>query len=940
MLDRFTDRARKVMSLAKEEAIALGSTKVGTEHLLLALSTTETGIASEALSALDITHEDVLDELRAMSGEATTKPASSTAGDESAEKSAAAAEGGAGQDPSAENAAAAGAAGAGTGAFAGEDAPSQDLAADQPSSAAANAGKLAFTPKVIAVMEKSFRVARMNNQTYVSTEHLLLALVDEATENGGNRAMDLLVRLGTSAAAVRGEVEKLTAKDQGKKRPMAGAGSGRPGAGLPFFGGASQGKGDGDASMLKQFGVNLTEKAREGKLDPVIGREREVSRMMEILSRRTKNNPLILGDPGVGKTALVEGLAQRIAAGEVPENLANQNVWTLDLPGLVAGAKYRGEFEERLKGVIAEATEADDIILFIDEMHTLIGAGSAEGSIDASSMLKPVLARGAFQIIGATTAEEFRKYLSKDPAFERRFQAIDVEEPSIADTVQILNALAPRYEEHHHVRYTPGAIEAAATLSSRYIQDRFLPDKAIDLIDEAGARARIAANRTPDAVRDAEQRVLALVAKVDEATKADDMNRAAELKDEQDKAEGVLAAAREQWSAELAAHPITIDVDKIADIVSATSGVPVSSLTEDESRRLLSCESVMKERIIGQDKAVAAVARAIRRSRSPLKDPHRPGGSFIFLGPTGTGKTELAKTLAEYLFGSKDALLSFDMSEYGSPYEVSKLIGSPPGYVGHDEGGQLTKAVRRHPYSVVLFDEIEKAHPDIFNILLQVLDEGRLTDSQGKTVDFRNTVIIMTSNVGAREISQDSIVGFGTSGEAGLTSDEIRGRAMGELKRLFRPEFLNRIDDIVVFKKLQHESLISIARLLVDDLRQRLVANGMNIQLTDAAIEKIVAEGTDLTNGARPLRRAIQRLIEDPLSEELLAGEWTAGDTVLADVEDDKFVFSHGTGEIPAPRTPGELGAGFSAPAPRSAAAAPAMGSAGGRALQAGSGAL
>ena len=551
--------------------------------------------------------------------------------------------------------------------------------------------------------------------------------------------------------------------------------------------------------FLDTYCQNLTQKARDGELDPVIGREKEVQRMMEILSRRTKNNPLILGDPGVGKTAIVEGLAQQIAAGNVPENLMNQNIWTLDLPGLVAGAKYRGEFEERLKNVIQEATEADDVILFIDEMHTIIGAGSAEGSIDASSMLKPVLARGAFQIIGATTAEEFRKYLTKDPAFERRFQTIDVEEPSVEDTVKILTALKPRYEEHHHVRYTQGAIEAAANLSDRYIQDRFLPDKAIDLIDEAGARARIAANRAPEPVREAEHRVEELKAAAQEATESDDMNKAAEITEQQKAAEIELAEAKAAWTAELDASPLTIDVSQIADIVSVTSGVPVSSLTESESRRLLQAESVLKTRIIGQDEAVEAVAKAVRRSRSPLKDPRRPGGSFIFLGPTGTGKTELAKTLAEYLFGSKDALISFDMSEFGSEFEVSKLIGSPPGYVGHDEGGQLTKAVRRHPYSVVLFDEIEKAHPDIFNILLQVLEEGRLTDSQGKTVDFRNTVIIMTSNVGAREIAQDASVGFGTTGEQSLTSSEIKGRAMGELKRT-ASEFLNVPQEELIFR--------------------------------------------------------------------------------------------------------------------------------------------
>ena len=877
MLDRFTDRARKVMSLAKQEAIDLKSTKVGTEHLLLALAKEEDGIAAEALRALDISYDDILEQLKEIR---TTVPA--------------------------------------------EDEP-------------AEAAKLAFTPLVISVMERSFRLARENNQTYVSTEHLLLAIVSE----GNGLAMDIFQRLGVSGASVRASVERLTAKDQGGKRPMAGAGAGRPGAGLPFFSGEAGIAGAKIAGgTLEQFAINLCRRAREGKLDPVIGREKEISRMMEILSRRTKNNPLILGDPGVGKTALVEGLAQEIVAGNVPENLLNMNVWALDLPGLVAGAKYRGEFEERLKNVIAECTESDNAILFIDEMHTLIGAGSAEGSIDASSMLKPVLARGAFQIIGATTAEEFRKYLTKDPAFERRFQSIDVEEPSVEDTVTILKALVPRYEEHHHVRYTPAAIEAAASLSNRYIQDRYLPDKAIDLIDEAGARARIAANRAPQEVRDAEKRVTELSDAVEAASNDDDMNRAAELKQDQQAAEIALGEARAAWNAQMDADPLVIDTAQIADIVSITSGVPVSSLTESESRRLLQCESVLKTRIIGQDEAVSAVAKAIRRSRSPLKDPRRPGGSFIFLGPTGTGKTELAKTLAEYLFGSKDALISFDMSEFGSEFEVSKLIGSPPGYVGHDEGGQLTKAVRRHPYSVVLFDEIEKAHPDIFNILLQVLEEGRLTDGQGKTVDFRNTVVIMTSNVGAREIAQESNVGFGTTGENGLSSGEIRSRAMGELKRLFRPEFLNRIDDIVVFQKLTGEYLKSIAQLLVDDLRQRLIANGMNIELTDAAIDKIVAEGTDLTNGARPLRRAIQRLIEDPLSEELLAGEWGEGDTVLCDVADGAFVFSHGTGEIPAPRALGALGSSAVA-APHTSGAAPSTGVAAGPGgmMQTGSGA-
>ena len=695
---------------------------------------------------------------------------------------------------------------------------------------------------------------------------------------------------------------------------------------------------------LEKYAINLNEAARSGKLDPVIGRDEEIRRVLQILSRRTKNNPILIGEPGTGKTAIVEGLAHRILRGDVPENLKNKQVYSLDMGALVAGAKYKGEFEERLKSVVNEVKKSEgDIILFIDEIHTLVGAGKGEGAMDAANILKPALARGELRSIGATTLDEYQKYFEKDKALERRFQIVQVDEPDNLSTISILRGLKERYENHHHVRIKDDAIIAAVELSSRYITDRFLPDKAIDLIDEAGARARIAANRAPEPVREAEHRIEELKAAAQEATESDDMNKAAEITEQQKAAEIELAEAKAAWTAELDASPLTIDVSQIADIVSVTSGVPVSSLTESESRRLLQTESVLKMRIIGQDEAVEAVAKAVRRSRSPLKDPRRPGGSFIFLGPTGTGKTELAKTLAEYLFGSKDALISFDMSEFGSEFEVSKLIGSPPGYVGHDEGGQLTKAVRRHPYSVVLFDEIEKAHPDIFNILLQVLEEGRLTDSQGKTVDFRNTVIIMTSNVGAREIAQDASVGFGTTGEQGLTSSEIKGRAMGELKRLFRPELLNRIDDIVVFQKLTGENLTKIAHLLVDDLRQRLIANGMNIKLTDAAYDKIVAEGTDLTNGARPLRRAIQKLIEDPLSEELLAGEWGEGDTVLCDVADGKFVFSHGTGEIPAPRPAGTLGGDTAPAAPHTGNAAPVssgVSSGPGGMMQAGSGAL
>ena len=606
----------------------------------------------------------------------------------------------------------------------------------------------------------------------------------------------------------------------------------------------------------------------------------------------------------MGKTAIVEGLAQQIAAGNVPENLMNQNIWTLDLPGLVAGAKYRGEFEERLKNVIQEATEADDVILFIDEMHTIIGAGSAEGSIDASSMLKPVLARGAFQIIGATTAEEFRKYLTKDPAFERRFQTIDVEEPSVEDTVKILTALKPRYEEHHHVRYTQGAIEAAANLSNRYIQDRFLPDKAIDLIDEAGARARIAANRAPEPVREAEHRVEELKAAAQEATESDDMNKAAEITEQQKAAEIELAEAKAAWTAELDASPLTIDVSQIADIVSVTSGVPVSSLTESESRRLLQAESVLKTRIIGQDEAVSALSRSIRRARVGLKDPKRPAGSFIFAGPTGVGKTELAKALAEFLFDDEDALIRVDMSEFSEKYAASRLFGAPPGYVGYEEGGELTEKVRRKPFSVVLFDEIEKAHPDIFNTLLQVLDDGHLTDGQGRKVDFKNTIIILTTNLGTRDIAKAANTGFNLGANNESSYQRMKDQVSSELKQQFRPEFLNRLDDIIVFKQLTEPQVRQIVDLDVKQLNDRLFDRHMSLELTDAAKDLLAQKGFDPLLGARPLRRVIQRDIEDAISEKILMGDLEDGQRVKVDAEGEgilgEFTFTGEAFEEPS----------------------------------------
>lgn len=654
--------------------------------------------------------------------------------------------------------------------------------------------------------------------------------------------------------------------------------------------------------MLKEFSVDLTKKAADGKLDPVIGRAGEIERMMQILCRRQKNNPLLLGEPGVGKTAVVEGLAQLIVADQVPDILRNRRLVTLDVSALVAGSKYRGEFEERLKKCIKEVEQADDIILFIDELHTIIGAGAAEGSMDAAAILKPPLSRGEIQIIGATTLDEYRKHLEKDSALERRFQTLVVKEPNEEQAVRIMEGLRDKYEEHHHVHFSDEALQAAVSLSDRYIQDRFLPDKAIDVIDEAGARMRIRNMVLPDEIQELDDKLRALRAEKDAAIADQDFERAAEVRDREAKVREERKKAQVEWEDKTEKIVNEIGVEDIADVVSMTTGVPVSNLTEAETEKLLRMESVLHERVVGQEEAVTALSKAIRRSRSGLKDPKRPAGSFIFLGPSGVGKTELSKTLAEFLFNSQDALISFDMSEYMEKHTVSRLIGSPPGYVGYDEGGQLTTAVRQRPYSVVLFDEIEKAHPDVFNILLQILEEGRLTDAQGRMVDFRNTVIIMTSNVGAREITTTAPLGFSSSGATGLNDDEIKTRVMSEVKRLFRPEFLNRIDEIIVFKSLTEDEIVEIVNLMVADLRDRLIEQNMTINMSDAANRLIAKEGTDLSFGARPLRRAIQRLLEDPISEQILEGKWTSGSVIDVDVEDEKLVFNQGTGSIPAPR--------------------------------------
>lgn len=815
--DKFTDKARKVLVLAQEEARRLHQPYVGTEHVLLALLKEEDGLAAQALERLGVHYEATVAAIRRI-----------VTIDEFTDVS----------------------------------------------------GHLSFTPRVKRVLENSLREAMQMGQSYISTEHLLLGII---RENEGT-AIEVLERMGVSGDDLRAALNDLV----GQSSVFAGQ---------QFDPQASS-----SDSVLKEFSVDLTKKAADGKLDPVIGRAGEIERMMQILCRRQKNNPLLLGEPGVGKTAVVEGLAQLIVADQVPDILRNRRLVTLDVSALVAGSKYRGEFEERLKKCIKEVEQADDIILFIDELHTIIGAGAAEGSMDAAAILKPPLSRGEIQIIGATTLDEYRKHLEKDSALERRFQTLVVKEPNEEQAVRIMEGLRDKYEEHHHVHFSDEALQAAVSLSDRYIQDRFLPDKAIDVIDEAGARMRIRNMVLPDEIQELDDKLRALRAEKDAAIADQDFERAAEVRDREAKVREERKKAQVEWEDKTEKIVNEIGVEDIADVVSMTTGVPVSNLTEAETEKLLRMESVLHERVIGQEEAVTALSKAIRRSRSGLKDPKRPAGSFIFLGPSGVGKTELSKTLAEFLFNSQDALISFDMSEYMEKHTVSRLIGSPPGYVGYDEGGQLTTAVRQRPYSVVLFDEIEKAHPDVFNILLQILEEGRLTDAQGRMVDFRNTVIIMTSNVGAREITTTAPLGFSSSGATGLNDDEIKTRVMSEVKRLFRPEFLNRIDEIIVFKSLTEDEIVEIVNLMVADLRDRLIEQNMTINMSDAANRLIAKEGTDLSFGARPLRRAIQRLLEDPISEQILEGKWTSGSVIDVDVEDEKLVFNQGTGSIPAPR--------------------------------------
>jgi ATP-dependent Clp protease ATP-binding subunit ClpC len=807
LFERFTDRARRVVVLAQEEARLLNHNYIGTEHILLGLIHEGEGVAAKALESLGISLEAVRSQVEEIIGQGGSSPS----------------------------------------------------------------GHIPFTPRAKKVLELSLREALQLGHNYIGTEHILLGLIRE----GEGVAAQVLVKLGADLSRVRQQVIQLLSGYSG------------PG-GQEKVGQTAGGSGEQSPSgslVLDQFGRNLTQLAREKKLDPVIGRERETERVMQVLSRRTKNNPVLIGEPGVGKTAIVEGLAQSIAADNVPETLHAKQLYTLDLGALVAGSRYRGDFEERLKKVLKEIKTRGDIILFIDELHTLVGAGAAEGAIDAASILKPMLARGELQTIGATTLDEYRKHLEKDAALERRFQPIKVDEPSVAHTIEILKGLRDRYESHHRVTITDQALVASANLADRYISDRHLPDKAIDLIDEAGSRLRIKRMETPPDFKELENQIAQVVQEKKEAVESQNFEEAGRLRDR----EKELLQAKEAKELEMKERGIDlfdeVDEESIAEVLSIWTGIPVYKLTEEETAKLLRMEDELHKRVIGQEDSIKAVSQAIRRTRAGLKDPKRPSGSFIFLGPSGVGKTELAKTLAEFLFGDEDALIALDMSEYMEKHTVSRLVGSPPGYVGYEEGGQLTEAVRRKPFSVVLFDEIEKAHPDVFNTLLQILEEGRLTDSQGRSVDFRNTVLIMTSNLGTQDLRKAS-VGFSKADEA-VSYERMKEKVNEALKQHFRPEFLNRIDEVIVFHELTKEEVTLIVDLMIRRLQNQLEGQGLGLELTQAAKVHLADKGYDPTLGARPLRRAIQRLVEDPLSERLLWKEFRAGETVIVDAEPD-----------------------------------------------------
>ncbi|WP_046453545.1 ATP-dependent Clp protease ATP-binding subunit [Corynebacterium camporealensis] len=824
MFERFTDRARRVIVLAQEEARMLNHNYIGTEHILLGLIHEGEGVAAKALESMGISLEDVRREVEDIIGQGS-----------------------------------------------------------QP-----HTGHIPFTPRAKKVLELSLREGLQMGHKYIGTEFLLLGLIRE----GEGVAAQVLTKLGADLPRVRQQVIQLLSGYEGNSNDNTGGNQGGPGpvgAGSAP-GGRGGGSGSGERSnslVLDQFGRNLTQAAKDGKLDPVVGRESEVERIMQVLSRRTKNNPVLIGEPGVGKTAVVEGLALDIVNGKVPETLKDKQVYSLDLGSLVAGSRYRGDFEERLKKVLKEINQRGDIILFIDEIHTLVGAGAAEGAIDAASLLKPKLARGELQTIGATTLEEYRKHIEKDAALERRFQPVKVDEPSLDDTIAILRGLRDKYEAHHRVSYTDDALKAAASLSDRYINDRFLPDKAVDLLDEAGARMRIKRMTAPEGLREVDDRIAEVRKEKEAAIDAQDFEKAAGLRDKERKLGEERAEKEKQWRSGDLEEIAEVGEDQIAEVLAHWTGIPVLKLTEKESSRLLNMEEELHKRIIGQDEAVKAVSRAIRRTRAGLKDPRRPSGSFIFAGPSGVGKTELSKSLANFLFGSDDDLIQIDMGEFHDRFTASRLFGAPPGYVGYEEGGQLTEKVRRKPFSVVLFDEIEKAHKEIYNTLLQVLEDGRLTDGQGRVVDFKNTVLIFTSNLGTQDISK--AVGLGFTGASENDSDaqyeRMKNKVNDELKKHFRPEFLNRIDEIVVFHQLTQEQIVEMVELLIGRVEKQLAERDMGIELTQKAKDLLAKRGFDPVLGARPLRRTIQREIEDQLSEKILFGEIGAGEIIDVDVE-------------------------------------------------------
>ena len=817
MFERFTDRARRVVVLAQEEARLLNHAYIGTEHILLGLIHEGEGVAAKALESMSISLEAVRNQVEEIIGQGGSSPS----------------------------------------------------------------GHIPFTPRAKKVLELSLREALQLGHNYIGTEHILLGLIRE----GEGVAAQVLVKLGADLSRVRQQVIQLLSGYQGS----SGSGqSSRPESGgqAAGVGGSSKSEGDDkNSQILDQFGRNLTQMARENALDPMIGRATELERVMQILSRRTKNNPVLVGEPGVGKTAIVEGLAQRIVNDEVPDTLRNKQLYTLDLGSLVAGSRYRGDFEERLKKVLKEINTRGDIILFIDEIHTLVGAGAAEGAIDAASILKPMLARGELQTVGATTLDEYRKHIEKDAALERRFQPVKVEEPTLSHTIEILKGVRDQYETHHRVTITDQAIVAAANLADRYISDRHLPDKAIDLIDEAGSRLRIKRMQTPPDLRDIERRLEDVLREKRTAVEEQRFEDAGALRDQEKSLLEEKAAKESEVKASGVDLFDEVDEEAIADVLSMWTGIPVYKLTEEETQKLLRMEDELHKRIIGQHNAVAAVSQSIRRTRAGLKDPKRPSGSFIFLGPTGVGKTELAKTLAEFLFGDDSSLITLDMSEYMEKHTVSRLVGSPPGYVGYEEGGQLTEAVRRKPFSVVLFDEIEKAHPDVFNTLLQILEEGRLTDSQGRSVDFRNTVIIMTSNLGTQDLRKAN-VGF-TLDDSAMSYERMKEKVNDALKQHFRPEFLNRIDEVIVFHELAKSEVVQMVDLMLARLAGQLEDQGIGIELTQSAKELLAEVGYDPQLGARPLRRAIQRQIEDVLSEKILYKEFSAGQIVVIDTVED-----------------------------------------------------